>query len=341
MTKVSAPGKIHLIGEHAVVYGEPTIISSVGLRTFVKAEKSSRISIDNLKTGFSYEWSVQDVMDIAKEAKNLWKEEKERNDFSRVFKLIKKESFQKVAVGTVLNRLEIDGGVNLELNTEIPLGSGLGSSASLAVALTKAISEVYGKGLSLERVNEIAHEIECFAHGTPSGGDNTACCYGGLVWFQKGNPNIIKPLNDEIGYKLENFILVYTKKPKKTTGELVAHVRNLNPEFRDPRIKSIGEATREMLNALKERNFEKVKELINFAWKILSELGLSVPEADKIAEEVKRIGGAAKLCGACGGGIMLCYHEDKEKLSETIRDLGYKPVQVELGVEGVRIEKEM
>jgi len=58
-----------------------------------------------------------------------------------------------------------------------------------------------------------------------------------------------------------------------------------------------------------------------------------------VAKAVKSIGGAAKLCGAGGGGVMLCYHEDREKLITTIRALGLEPWESELGVEGVRVEK--
>ena len=59
-----------------------------------------------------------------------------------------------------------------------------------------------------------------------------------------------------------------------------------------------------------------------------------------MAKAVKSIGGAAKLCGAGGGGVMLCYHEDKQKLINVIRNLGYKPWETKLGVEGVRVEKD-
>jgi mevalonate kinase len=210
----------------------------------------------------------------------------------------------------------------------------------MSVAIVKAVSELYNKNLTPEQINEIAFSIEKFNHGTPSGGDNSACCYGGLIWFQKSNPkNIIQSLKEEIPYKLENFVLVNAGKPQKTTGELVQHIRNLPDDYRNPRIKALGAATLAMRDALKQKDFGKMKALINFAQRYLSELGVSTPEINNIAKSVLSIGGAAKLCGAGGGGTVLCYHEDKDKLIETIANLGHKPMEVELGVEGARKEK--
>ncbi len=339
MVKVSAPGKVHLIGEHAVVYGEPAILSAVGLRTFVEAERSGRVIIKDRKRGFSEEHSVEEALDFARRASELWKEGKEKGDFSAVREHIRGDRFKLAAAGTALRMLGVDGGVSLQIDGDIPPGAGLGSSASLALAIAKGISEAYGVDSPVEEINRIGFEVEKLSHGTPSGGDNTACAYGGLIWFQKGNPNVIKPLREEVPYRLENFVLVYTGRPKKTTLELVSHVRNLDEEFRNRRIKAIGNATREMLEALKRRDFPRVKELINLAWDNLSELGLSTPAADMLIGRIREIGGAAKLCGACGGGIMLCYHEDREKLRKVIEEAGFRPMEVELGVEGVRIEE--
>ena len=90
--------------------------------------------------------------------------------------------------------------------------------------------------------------------------------------------------------------------------------------------------------ALRERDFGRVKQLINLTWSNLHDLGLSIPEADDLIGKIGRIGGAAKLCGACGGGIMLACHENKEALKKVISDEGYTPWETELGAEGVRIE---
>lgn len=339
----SAPGKVHFIGEHAVVYGEPAIIASVSLRTYVRVSNSNNVIFfdDNWPKDL-YNWNLEEIKKIEENAKKLWEICKERNNFKELLDFVKEDGFKNYkasAIGIVMRELNVYKNCKIEVSSKIPTGAGIGSSASRAVALTLGLSKFLGKDLSKEEVNKIAYEIEKLIHGTPSGGDNSACCYGGLIWFRKlENGFEIKPLSNEINYKLKDFILVYTKKPEKTTGELVQHVKNLNENYRNLRIKRIGELAKEMLKALKRNDIEIIKEIINEDQKLLAELGVSCKEIDKLCKEVKNIGGAAKLCGAGGGGIVLCYHEDKEKLKKVIKSLGYNPIEVELGVEGAKLE---
>ena len=341
MVRASAPGKVHLIGEHAVVYSEPAIIAAIGKRSWVEAEKHTKVRVYARNQNAKVEWLVDDVIDSAVQARAMWMKGFETKNFSSLFRFVKDgQNFKKVAIGIIMHRLNINTGVTVTTYGDIPLGSGLGSSAALAVALVKAISELYEKNLTQEEVNKIALDIEKMVHGAPSGGDNTACCYGGLIWFQKdeqGKPQL-ESLKEEIPYELENFVLTYIKKPEKSTGELVSMVMNMEPSVRDPKIKAIGEATIEMRKALQKKDFPRVKELINIAWDNLSALGLSVPEVDPLIAKIREMGGAAKLCGACGGGIMLAYHEDKEALKNVIRDAGFTPWETELGAEGVKNE---
>ena len=342
-TKVSVPGKVHLIGEHAVVYGEPAILTSIGRRVFVEAEK---LDSDKVKISVNYddkekyedETTVEEARTIGREALRLWEEGSKTGDFSKVFELGKGNKFGWVSIGYIMEKLGIDSGVSVRVDQRVPLGSGLGSSSAYSVALAMALSKLFDKDATQDTANNLGYELERFKHGKPSGGDNSACSFGGLVWFKKGDPNIIKPLKDEIQYKLENFVLVYTKKPEKTTGELVQAVRDLDEEFRNHRVKKLGELTNEMLDVLKQKDFHRMKDIINETQKHLADLDVSIAEIDEIAEAVRKLGGAAKLCGAGGGGTMLCWHEDKAKLIAAIKQLGYEPWETDLAVEGVRVE---
>jgi mevalonate kinase len=341
MIKVSAPGKVHLMGDHAIVYGEPAILAAIGKRSYCEAEKHHRVRVISRTQSVEVEWPLEETIDAAMQAQAMWMKGFESGDFSSLFRFIKDgQNFKRVAIGLVLHRLNIPSGVFIQSYTEIPLGSGLGSSSAAAVCYVKAIAELYEKQLSLEEVNKIAFDIEKLTHGNPSGGDNTACCFGGLIWFQKDEKGrfSIESLKQEIPYPLDNFILTYIKKPEKTTGELISHVRNLDPEFRTPRVKAIGQASRELRTALRNKDFNSVKIQINNAWKSLSELGLSIPEADDLIARIRQIGGAAKLCGSLGGGVLLAFHEDKKILKNLIREAGYTPWETELGSPGVRLE---
>lgn len=316
---VSAPAKIHLIGEHAVVYGTPAIIAAVGLRT-------------NLSL-------TQKISELTKEAKEyaekmhaLWQICEKKNDFHV---LLKQLDFKKAAIGTVLNSLNLSCDFTLQEKLEVPLGAGLGSSSAFAVAITQGIAKLNDIDLTLDRINKIAFEIEKLAHGRPSGGDNAACCYGGLIWFEKGKN--IRSLKNEVPHKLSNFLIIYTGKPEKTTGELVQGVRELEQSFREQRISAINDMIKPMLEACKNQNSEVIKEIINATHQNLSELGVSTKYLDEIHKKVVTIGGAAKLCGAGGGGVMLCYHKDTEKLQQLLSSINLKVLQADLGVEGIRL----
>src|SRR3989338_4155946 len=340
MKIASSPGKVHLIGEHAVVYGEPAILAAVGLRTTIEAERSNKICYRDSRWGHDNSFSLDDVKSTTQNTLDLWNKCAEKGNFSDLFESIKENkyaNYKKSMIGLAMKRLKIDGGISINIKSDIPSGAGIGSSASLAVTGVQAIAAEYGKQVSLEEINDIAFAMEQLIHGTPSGGDNSACCFGRVIWFQKSTPkNIIKPLANEVPYKLENFVLVYTKPPEKNTGELVQLVRNLDESFRTPRVQELGRMTHQMLEAIKKKDITAIQSLMNKTQKNLAELGVSIPEIDEIASAVREIGGAAKLCGAGGGGIMICHHENKEKLMDIISSLGYEPIETDLSAEGVK-----
>jgi mevalonate kinase len=99
-----------------------------------------------------------------------------------------------------MNKLNINSGVSVKIDQKIPLGSGLGSSSNYSVASSLAFSKLFSNDTSLEAINSLAFGLERFKHGMPSGGDNSTCCYGGLIWFQK-NPSAVRLIFD-IHFKL-------------------------------------------------------------------------------------------------------------------------------------------
>ncbi len=335
----SAPGKTHLIGEHSVVYGEPAIIISVGKRAYVSAEKAESVKIYAHDINESGVFSISELKEFAETLQQLWANCFETKNFVPLYSLLKNEHLGhiKAMIAKTMAELDINAPFSLKISSELPIGSGLGSSAALSVAVPKALSELFKNTLTLDEINQVAYKIESLAHGTPSGGDNSICCYGGALWFKKGTPNIIEPLH--LDFTLKNFVLVFTRIPQLTTGELVSNVRSLDPEYRDLRVNQLGMYTYEMRECLAKQDFTRMKELMNLAQELLAELGVSIDAIDRIHTAVKEINGGAKLSGAGGGGYMVCYHEDLQLLEQTIKKLGYVPEQVELGVEGVRTER--
>jgi mevalonate kinase len=343
LIKISAPYRIYLIGEHASVYGEPALLLATQYRLSLTLNKSKNISYVDHRFGLVNSWPIREIRESTNKVLGLWNSCAERGDFSELNSFIRKDDFlyyRKSVIGIALNYLKLNSGVTVHIETDLPFGSGLASSAALAVSLAKGLAELHDLKSSFEKTNRIAYELEKIIHCTPSGGDNSICCFGGLLWFQNLNhKNKVIQLKDDIPKEFDDFILVYTKPPEKTTGELVQLVRNLDNRYREARIKKIGELVHEMKGTLKNNNFKRMVEILNEDQRLLSELGVSCKEIDDVSDAVKKIGGAAKLSGAGGGGAMLCYHhENKQKLMETVKNLGYGFWDIKFSLQGVRKE---
>lgn len=334
MPTVSVPGKLHLIGEYAVMDGHPAILASVGLRYYATAEPADRIQVCDEEG--CLEWDVAEAKALLAKARRLWEEGAAKKDFSAVTALINRRNVYGLAVANALQHFNIQGGASIQMERNIPRGAGMGSSAAMALAIAGAVSLLKGP-LDRERANAAAFAMEQLFHGTPSGGDNAACCYGGLIQFRKTPAGpAIEPL--DIGYELEGFVAVNAGKRGKTTGQLIQSMRALDPAFVSERFRRMGDGSKAMLDALRSKDFGKVQALMSFSQRTLKELGVSTAAMDKIAAAVQAIGGAAKGCGAAAGGTMLCYHRDRAKLIEALKDIGFDPTPVTLGVPGLREE---
>ena len=152
-------GKTIVFNEHFVVYGIPAIVSAIGKYTIARVEsmdaKGWKI-IDNRKATPSY------------------KEDKIEQQKDSIERIIKK-----------MNLNLTKNGVEITLEGNLFAASGIGASAASCVALARALSQHYNLILSNDEINNIAYEGEKGYHGTPSGIDNTASTFGGLIWFEK------------------------------------------------------------------------------------------------------------------------------------------------------------
>jgi len=301
---VSAPGKIHLSGEHSVVYGQPAILSAIDKRLFItlkqRKDKLVKTKDDLIKFGLE-----------------------------KIYQLLKRK---------------LQSGFDLEIKSEIPVGSGLGSSAALAVALTGAIFKLEELKWDENLVNKIAYQIEKKQHGNPSGGDNTIACFGGLLKFQKKKAKFsfeqLKPKSD-----LPQFLLVDTGRPIETTGEMVTLVRSkINPPAGGQKlIQDIGKITRKVIAGFDKNQFSNLKDLISENERLLEQLGVVGEKAKKIIRLIEKNGGAGKICGAGGvkrgSGMVLVYNPEIKKIIRVLDSHGLDYSRIKLGQEGVRVEK--
>lgn len=263
--KVSAPGKIILSGEHGVVYGYPAILTAVNRRLSVEVEI--------IKGGL--EIVSREPPDLIKHA------------------LKKTEEVLKEKVGD---------GVRIKIDSQIPVGWGMGSSAALAVAFAGALFKFLGNPWNREEVNKIAYEIEKKQHSKPSGGDNTISTYGGFLWLRKETGKFKAFSHLAIKFSPKVF-LIDSGKPEETTGEMVAMVKEMYlayPRKVQSLFREMEKVAREMLKALLEKRHSRLGELFTINEKLLEKLGVVSSRTQSLIRRVEKIGGRAKISGAGG-----------------------------------------
>ena len=333
MIKVSAPGKVHLLGEHVVVYGKPAILATINLRVTVTLKPLASVIARNAVTKQSR--SEQIPTKIA--SLNA------RNDNA--------EEIQKVIEPIIKRHLKIKTipPYQLNISSQIPIGAGLGSSAAVSAAYIAALLSFLKVKWDLNLINTLAYEAEKVFHGNPSGGDNSTVCFGGLVWFRKETPNlrIIQPLQFTIPSRMaRNFILINTGTPTESTKDMVEAVKKLydnQPKLVGKFLEDQETLVRQLLPVIKESKEGELIRIISDGEKNLESIGVVSSSAKSIIRKIEKVGGAAKICGAGGKtkatGILLAYHPKKLVVEKIAKDENLPYFSTTLGVEGVKMEK--
>lgn len=298
-----AIGKSILFGEHAVVYGYPAIAVPIpALRTKVVIKADIRAPSGTIT------FHAPDI-NIHDEINNLPAE----NVLVRAVQLFK-ETYN-------IKRFP---SFQLTLTSEIPVASGLGSSASISVAIVKAIAQHMGLRLPLAKINDLAYELEKGFHGNPSGIDNTVVTYEKSLYYVRGEePQFLQspiPLH----------ILLINSHVQSLTSEVVAAVRQQYEQDKE-RVQhvfqSIGTITDDAREALQQGNKTVLGELMNRNHALLQQLDISTPELDTIASTAQEAGAlGAKLCGAGRGGnvIALVREADIPGIRTALSAQGFK-----------------
>ncbi len=351
--RVSAPGKIILLGEHAVVYGKPAIIASVAKRCFItltpRQDKKIEIISENL--------NVSEKLDEKKIIKNIetanknWQRYIKTNDVNLLKSITEKPlAYAEIVIGETLKYFnkKLSSGFKLSINSEIPIGSGMGSSAALAVSISGSILLFLGEKFDKEKINDIAFLSEQKKHGLPSGGDNSTCCYGGFVWFRKETPNlkIIQPIAFKISHKIQkSFFTVFTGIPNESTGEMVSILRTMyqkKPKMFNAIFTDQESLTRQLLDALKSDDEGKILSSIKNGQKNLEKVGAVSPMVKSLINEIEKREGVAKICGAGGRtkgtGVLLVYLKKRKEVETLLQSRKFNLLPISLGAEGVREE---
>lgn len=355
---VSAPGKLILSGEHAVVYGRPALVAAIDLRLSAHLSPSSaagvRLDLPGLDHTEQLAW--QEVRDYSRAARERWGEYSRHPD-PESFREMRGEDpahVVKAALGEAVGLLNGDrsdppGGLDLRIDSALPIGSGFGSSAATAVAVIAGYLSFAGAEVEPGTIERLALEVERRQHGMPSGVDGATILRGGVLWACKTSSGGLEIEPVRVRSPLLSRIRVYdTGMPPEATGAVVAAVRRRREQ--DPaRIEAVLDrfdaATAAFRSELEreEEDRDRALHLIREAQVCLEDLGV-VPEAVRLAvRQIEAAGGAAKISGAGslggpGAGSLLVYHPDPETLlgCAVLRSFPYYTVH--LGAPGFRQE---
>ncbi|KAF9584801.1 Mevalonate kinase, partial [Lunasporangiospora selenospora] len=213
-------------------------------------------------------------------------------------------------------------GYDFSVRSTLPVGAGLGSSASYSVCVATALLKLNGwldqeafrsdPAAQRDLVNQWAFQAEKVIHGNPSGIDNTVSTFGGAVMFKKGQ---IEPMP---GFTSLKFLLTNTRVPRETQVQ-VANVRKLREKFPnvvDPMLDSIHEISTSCKELFSKEGLDRAELLAQFGVLVdvnhglLAALGVSHPALEKVREISSKLGLKSKLTGAGGGGCALTLIRD-------------------------------
>lgn len=351
---VSAPGKLILMGEHAAVYGRPALIAAIDLRltAHFSPQPGREVHLDLPGLGHQETASWEDLRAYARAARERWDRYAER-PAPETFRHVRGEDrahVVKIALGEVAEALSGDTpGLLLRVDSELPIGSGFGSSAATATAVVAGLLSFLDTGDEPERIARLALEVERRQHGLPSGVDGVTVLHGGVLWarrLESGHLEV-EPLTVRSGL-LERLRVYDTGTPAEPTGAVVAAVRAL--QERDP-VRHKGflgrmeAATRSFRALLEEEGGDpdRALHLIREHEACLEGLGVVPEEVRSLVRRVEADGGAAKISGAGslsgpGAGSLLVYHPDPEQVArwDFLRPFLFHPVR--LGSPGFRRE---
>lgn len=298
-TVPSVPGKVILLGEHFVVKGIPALAMAINLRARARASLDKSVGEDciRIKTmGLGIDLLCGEAQPTPGPA----------------------------AYAAIARKTGIRGGVSIDIESSIPPGAGLGSSAATSSSVAAAsLLLVEGRPPGLDRVLEAAMVGERIFHGKPSGLDVVVGLVGGIVVFE--NINSYEKIRAPSSiYKEAVFIIANTRVPRRTS-EAVARVLQ-RYERRKRIMASIYSSARvlveEALEQLTRGKIDALGELMDIAHGLLSAIGVSFPEAESIIYEARKKDAlGAKITGAgLGGGVLiLARRKDFQELVEVLK----------------------
>lgn len=356
-TVVSTPGKVILMGEHAVVYGRPALVAALDLRLTASIDPlaggEGPIEVDLPQLGHREEVAWDELVAYGDVARTSWGEY-QRRPSPEAFRQLRGEDpahVVKVALGEAAAHLPAPPRrFRLRVESQIPVGSGFGSSAATAVAVVDALLTYAGSRAEAGEIYRLSLEAERRQHGQPSGVDNAAVLHGGLIWARRDVGGGVKLETLEATSSLLSTLRIFsTGTPAEPTGAVVAAVRariDADPLRYEDLFDHMERATWGLRQELARRQENPLRTiaLLRQYHAALVELGVVPPAVAELVAEIEARGGAAKISGAgalsgTGAGSLLVYHPNTAELDGWDLLAGLPRYDARLGVDGVRQER--
>jgi mevalonate kinase len=278
----TAPGKIILLGEHAVVYGSRAIAIPVNQ---VRA-RAAIFPLIHAEPG-----TIQII------AANI--------HLNRMMDQLPVDSPVRKAVSLTLSELHLlrPPAMQIRISSSIPIAGGMGSGAAVSIAIIRAVSTFLGKPLAVEQISRLAFEVEKLHHGTPSGIDNTVIAYESPILFQKEQG--IQPVY--VGKDLT--FVVGSTAIRSSTRQVVQSVREARQkdiDKYDEVFKQIDQLVGQAFSSLQAGDEEMLGRWMVENHTLLQQIQVSCPELDHLVEAASVSGAyGAKLTGAGKGGNVI------------------------------------
>jgi mevalonate kinase len=300
----TAPGKAILVGEHAVVYGQPAIavpVEQVQARAIVRATPLRGVGEIYIRApAIGLEARLEDLPD---------------------------DQPQAAALRGVLQELGIERppAFDLRVTSTIPVAAGLGSGAAVSVAVIRATAEFLGRRLADEQVSRLAFDVEKLHHGTPSGIDNTVITYRQPIYFmRRPSRNLIQiiPVGEPLTLVIGDTGI--SSPTSATVGEVRRGWQERSQHY-ERLFATVGTLVRRARRSIEAGKLAELGKQMNENQALLQEIGVSSPEIERLVAAARAAGAwGAKLSGGGRGGNMIALVEagQAERVSQALRQAG-------------------
>lgn len=316
--KVSAPGKLMLFGEHAVVHNRACIVTAVDQRIEVRASFNgeNELAVNAPQLG---------IKNYKRTVTQLCSQE-----------MPKQVSFIEATVKRFYQKYGLKKGLNITTQSEFSHTYGFGSSSAITIATTKALALLYQIAMTNKQIFDLGYKAVLDIQGVGSGFDLAAALWGGTLFYKKSAKVV-----EKIRPKKLPLIVCYSG-VKADTPTLVRQVEELKRK-RPFKVRKIFMAmdtiARQAKSLLLEEQWPKLGQLMNENQRLLQDLEVSTQFLEKLIKAALEAGAwGAKLSGAGGGDniITLAPENKKKMIIKALTKVGGKIMEVKLNAQGVK-----